>query len=176
MYIKKDTQFKDEFIVLDEDNSPVTGLTDEDFTHNLYNPSKNEVSNISAGVPVTIEEIDNGLYRVSFIPDTLGNWVLIVYHSTYFPWGKGDNYICVNILWNDLETLIKRILGLSQENYRIFNPQFDRNNNMISGTIKIYSSANDVDTDTNSIAEYEINANFNLRTNLMTSYKVKKKL
>ena len=183
MYIEKDTIAYDEFVVLDEDNNPITGLISSNFTTKLYDPNKNEVSNISAGITVTIEELGDGSYRVSFTPDTLGAWILIVYNDTYFPFGKGNNYVCVESLGGDggaglpqqYKDMIKRILGLSQENYRLFNPQFDRNNNLIAGTIKIYSSANDVDTDTNPLAEYEITAAFNLRTNLMTTYKVKKK-
>ena len=85
-------------------------------------------------------------------------------------------------VWNELTNgsgsdsfgdLIKRIAGLCQENYRIINPSYDASNNLISGTIKIYPSASDVDTDTNAIAQYTITASYNASGN-MTGYKVKK--
>ena len=74
--------------------------------------------------------------------------------------------------------LLKRIGGLCQENYRIFNPTYTTNNKfrqscMTSGTIKIYPTATDVDTDTNSIATYEVIATYNNNAE-MTSYKVKR--
>lgn len=69
--------------------------------------------------------------------------------------------------------LIKRIAGLCQENYRIFNPTYNNRGELTAGTIKIYPSASDVDADTNAIAQYSISATYNSQ-NKMTSYKVKK--
>ena len=176
--IKRDAQFNDEFVVLDSTDNPVTGLTDGNFSKKLYNPDKDEVANISAGIPVTIEELGDGLYRVNFTPDQLGNWALMVYHTTYFPWGKGDNYVCVEALGDDLLVLIRRILGLSQENYRIFSPTYTTNNRfkqscMTSGIIKTYLTAADCEADTNQIATYEVTATYDNNAN-MTSYKVKR--
>ncbi len=173
--IKLNTLTYDEFIVLDEQDNPITGLTNNDFTVKLYDPDGSQVANISGGITVNISEVGNGVYRVSFIPNKLGNWVLIVYNTNYFPFGKGQNYFCIENFNDDLYKLLIRILGLSQENYRLFNPKYDRHNNLIAGIIKIYNTANDCSTDTNPIAEYEIDANFDLRTNLMTHYKVTKK-
>lgn len=170
MEIQKDTITYDGFIVINEDGNPVTGLLDGNFTRKLYDPDKSEVSGT---ISVTISEIGNGLYNVSFTPNKLGNWVLVVYHSTYFPWGKGDNYECVEFVTNNVMELLKRILGLSQENYRIFNPVYDSNKSMTSAIIKIYPTAGDVDVDTNVIAQYQINATYDSQ-NRMTGYKVKK--
>jgi hypothetical protein len=69
--------------------------------------------------------------------------------------------------------LVKRIGGLCQENYRIFNPTYDSHNNMTSATIKIYPTAADVDANTNAIASYTVNASYDSH-NRMSSYKVKK--
>lgn len=169
--IKKDTISYDEFIVMDKHDNPVTGLVDGDFTKNLFDPDNNEVANISAGVQVTIIEVGNGLYRLSFTPNKLGNWGLIIYNTTYFPWGKGDSYKCVDYLNDDLGEALKILLGF-KESYRMFNQKFDRNNNLIYATAKIYPTANDCNNNTNFIAEYEMTANFDLRTNLMNNYKV----
>jgi hypothetical protein len=173
MDIEINKEAYDEFIVLDEDNNPITGLIDGDFTRKLFDPDDLEVANISAGISVSITEIGNGFYRVSFIPNKLGNWILVVYNSTYFPFGKGASYSCIEYSNADLGQALDRILGLSQENYRIFNPVYDNRNNLLRGTIKIYSSALDVDTDTNSIAQYEISSTYDNK-NRMTGYKVKK--
>lgn len=176
MDIKKDSIAYDEFMVVDESDNPVTGLTDGNFTKQLYDPNNNEVANISGGIPVTILEVGDGLYRTSFTPNELGNWVLLVYNATYFPWGKGASYqSVVEIPGNAMggvQALIEKILGLSQSNYRIFSPKYDRNNNLIYSIIKTYPTANDCNNDTNTMAQYELNARFNLRTNLMESYKV----
>ncbi|MHA1787854.1 MAG: hypothetical protein ACTSXT_01375 [Candidatus Helarchaeota archaeon] len=172
IYIEKDKLQTDDFIVIDEDNNPVTGLTLNDIIVNLYNPSKNNVANISGGIEVTINEVENGLYRISFIPNELGSWELLITHNTYFPYGKAQNYTCIESLIMD-NNLIKRILGLSQENYRIFNPIYDRAGNMTSATIKIYENAIDCDNDENELAEYIMTASFNNKNNI-TAYKIKK--
>lgn len=71
-----------------------------------------------------------------------------------------------------LETLIKRILGLTQENFRIFNPVYDGNDNLLSATIKIYPTKADCDADTNAIATYSQVATYT--GNNMNTYKITK--
>lgn len=56
---------------------------------------------------------------------------------------------------------IKYILGLTQQNYRIFSPIYDGNHNLISAIIKIYPTAIDTNNDTNVIREYSMVATFN---------------
>ena len=72
---------------------------------------------------------------------------------------------------NALETLTKRILGLTQENFRIFSPIYDTNKDLTSATIKIYPSKTDTEDDTNPIAIYKMTATYS-EANIMTSYKV----
>lgn len=172
IYIEKDKLNIDDFIVYDEDDNPITGLELSDFVISLFDPDKLEI--VSG---IYIDEVEDGLYRISFTPNKLGNWSLIIYNSTYFPYGKGQNYRCVDSLGGitpETDEIIRRILGLSQENYRIINPQYDTRSNLIGGIIKIYPTAADVETDTNSIASYEIIAEFKAQNHLMSSYKVKK--
>ena len=171
IYIEKEKLVVDDFIVLDENDSPVTGLIFGNFTIKLFNPSKIEIT-----LGISLDEVGNGLYRIQFTPDTLGEWELLVYHSTYFPFGKGQNYQCVDSLSGNANDMIKRILGLSQENYRIFSPTYIVKNNqscMTSAIIKIYSTSIDCDSDTNEIEEYHISATFDNQAK-MTGYKVKK--
>lgn len=165
-FIKIDIINNDNFIVLDEDNNTITGLETSDFTFGLYNPSGVESSST---IPVTISELENGLYRVSFTPNSAGNWLLVVYHSVYFSYGKSNDYECVNALWDDVQL----ILGLVQQNFRISDTVYDSNNLLTSATIKIYGNATDCNNDESSIATYSMVAVFNSE-NEMTSYKVVK--
>jgi len=165
-FIKKDIINYDNFEVLDEDNTEITGLTSGDFTIKLYNPSGTEVS---SSVTVTITELENGLYRASFTPNVIGNWLLVIYHVTYFSYGKGNDYECVDALFDDVQL----ILGLVQHNFRIVSPVYDSNHLLTSATIKIYPTASDVTNDTNEIASYSMTAVYNA-SGEMTSYKVVK--
>lgn len=92
MNVKIDTVVYDEFSVVDSDGNPVTGLTNTDFTKELYNPSGTEVSGT---VTVTISELGGGLYRVSFTPNVVGEWALNIFNATYFTGGQSSNYQCV---------------------------------------------------------------------------------
>ncbi len=91
MNVKIDTILYDEFSVVDSDGNPVAGLTDGDFTKELYNPSGSEVSGT---VTVTVTELGTGLYRVSFTPSIVGEWALNIFNATYFVGGKSNNYQC----------------------------------------------------------------------------------
>ena len=97
--IKLNTVAYDEFIVNDVDGNLVTGLVDGNFTKKLYNPSGTEVS---GSITVTITELGNGLYRANFTPNALGQWAILITHSTYFAHGKGGSYLCVENLSDDL--------------------------------------------------------------------------
>lgn len=88
----------DEFVVTDSSGNLITGLVDGNFTRDLYNPSGSEVSGT---VTVTITELGNGKYRVSFTPNELGNWILTVYNATYFSYGKSANYNVMEYLPGD---------------------------------------------------------------------------
>ena len=99
--LKKDTLATDEFIVVNSSNSVVTGLSNGDFTRDLYNPSGSEVS---GSIVPTITELGNGKYRVTFTPNTEGNWVLTIYNATYFPAGKEANYRCLDYRVEDILT------------------------------------------------------------------------
>jgi len=84
------TVVKEDFTVTDSEGNAVTGLTDSDFTKKLYDPTGNEVS---SSILVTVTELGSGNYRASFTPDKAGDWYLVVYNSTYFPWGKANTIV-----------------------------------------------------------------------------------
>ena len=66
---------------------------------------------------------------------------------------------------------VKRILGLTQENFRIKDHLYDSNNLLQSATISIYNSSVDCDNDINPLAEYSMTALYDAAGRL-TSYKV----
>lgn len=74
---------------------------------------------------------------------------------------------------SDVAADTKRVLGLSQENYRITGQTYDANDNLISGVITIYPSAVDLNADTNAIATYVISATYDSNNRLLT-YQVAK--
>ena len=71
------------------------------------------------------------------------------------------------------EELLKRILGLSQENYRIISPTYDSNGNLLTSILRIYPTATDCNNDTNKTAEYHVDATYDSQ-GIMTAYKVTK--
>ena len=171
--IENNVEFEDEFVVLDDDDNPVTGLIQNNFTVLLYDPDEIEVS---ANIGLTISEIGNGIYKFLFTPNKLGNWEMVIYHTTYFPWGKSGHYKVIEASNDTLFTYLKRTLGLCQENFRVFDPTYDKGGNLLTGKIKTYPSATDVDNDTNAIAEYEVKTTYGIGKfrNNPTGYKVKK--
>jgi len=75
-----------------------------------------------------------------------------------------------------LKEALARILGLTQENFRIVSSTYVTINEqecLTSATIKIYPSASDVDADTNSIATYSLTATYNTEA-VVTDYKMKR--
>jgi len=66
-------------------NTPITGLVTGDFTFELWNPSK---ADVSGTVSVTIVELGSGSYRAKFsAASEEGDWYCAIKHATYFPLG-----------------------------------------------------------------------------------------
>jgi len=76
-------------------------------------------------------------------------------------------------LTTEQDAMLRRALGLGQENYRIFSPVYDANGNMTTATIKIYPSASDCEADTNVTATYTVTSTYD-SNHRMSTYKVKK--
>jgi len=55
---------------------------------------------------------------------------------------------------------LQNLLGLSNENLRIYNQVYDANNNMTSASARVYPTAADLNADINVIAEYLVTATF----------------
>ena len=164
-------EVKEDFTVLDENNSLVTGIDETSFTVYIYSPSNTEISH---SVGLNIIELGGGHYRLKFTPNSTGIWYVNIYHTTYFPWGKAGT---VQVFSNDFDTmttLIKRILGLVQENFFIDNTSYNTQNMLTYSRIRIYSNALSVGTDSNVISTYIMEADYDSSGLQMTSYKVTK--
>jgi len=163
---------RDDFTVLDLSGIRKPAIPLIDFTKTLYNPSGTQVSGT---IPVTIVELANGDYRASYTPNAVGLWKLTIFHATYFPTGKENSH---QIYTNDIDSVgletdkIKFILGLSQENFRLYNQVFDGNINMTNCKARTYSSKADAIADINPLATYTITATYNVYE--CTSYLVTK--
>ena len=82
-----------------------------------------------------------------------------------------ENFTLISLIdTSDFLDRMKRLLGLSQENYRIINPSYDGNSNLISATIKTYPTKADANADTNVMATYTMTASYNVN-NEMIDYK-----
>ena len=161
-------QSNEDFSVVDESNDLVSSLDSTAFTAHLFDPA-GSISSIG----VNISELGHGHYRASFIPSSIGMWMLIVYHSAYFPTGKSGS---IQVFANDFDsitTLVTRILGLTQENFYIDNTSYDSNNNLTQSRIRIYSDEISVGTANDVIATYNMTSTFDGNGN-MTDYTVKK--
>lgn len=124
--------------------------------------------------------IEGNTWKVAWTPLVVGEYR--VEYTTPFGYEDGMETIMIEdptIIEGNIEAIktetdkIKYILGLSQENYRIFNPVYNINYGMTSAIIKTYASASDCNTDTAPIATYQLIAGYD-NHNQMTSYKVVK--
>lgn len=75
------------------------------------------------------------------------------------------------IMIDSIDKDVKRVLGLTQENFRIKDHVYDSGNNLQSATINIYNNSSDCENDTNPLAEYSMTALYDGGGRLI-SYKV----
>ena len=166
--VVKDSTVYLETLITGTDGSGVTGLS---VGYSIYQCSDNSL--VTSG---TLTDKGNGVYQASTSFSNLGQYRIL--YTT--PAGNGiETMLVVNqpaeqATLNDYGDILKRILGLSHENFRIFDPEFDRNHNLVGGLIKIYDSAVDCENDTNAIAEYEMDARYILKNNRVSTYKMKR--
>jgi len=74
---------------------------------------------------------------------------------------------------NDMSIDIKLILGLSQNNYRLSDHNYDSGQRLTSVKIKLYNSKTDCDNAVNEFATYQMNATYDTN-GLLIDYKVVK--
>lgn len=113
----------EDFSVVAPNLSLVSGLTTVDFSFHLFNTTGVEVSST---VPVSVVEMGNGHYRASFTPNEKGTWYLVVYHTNYFPQGKGANVQVYNRDLDDVSALTADQQKWLLETWRIHGLDVDR--------------------------------------------------
>lgn len=148
---------KEDFTVTDENYALISGLTESDFTWDIFDPDGNEVS---GSITIVVSELGNGSYRSTFTIDDAGVYYFIIYNADYFPWGKAGS---IRITTSDMDVLdekISRILGLTQENFYIDETVNDDEDNLLSSRIRIYNDASKVGTDDGVIATYNMSAGY----------------
>ena len=143
----------EDFIVTDNFYIGITGLNIGNFSLVIYDTN---------GVEKTIEanpslsELGNGNYRLIYTPTTVGTWSIVLKHTLYFPYGKGNSVQIVNQDITSIADMIKRVLGLVQENFYIYNTVYDGNGNITNSKIRLYTDSISVGTGNNILAEYDM--------------------
>ena len=152
--IKGQTHYLELFVTNNAGN-PVTGLT---ITYEVEKSSDD--SSVTSG---TLTDVGGGIYKTAITINTLGQYRVL--YSAPNPYSDEVEFLqVVDPASND--TLL-RILGLSQENQRIYDQVYDNFGNMTFARIRIYPTATDVDNDTNVLAEYTFEASYDIvKTNL----------
>jgi len=163
-------QSHEDFSVTDSSNNLVAGIDSTAFTYHIFDPSGNEVG---GSVSVSISELGNGHYRLTFTPNVVGMWYVSAYHTTYFPWGKTGSVQVFSNDFDTIETLVTRILGLTQEDFYVDNTTWDSHHNMLTSRIRIYSNPSSVGTGNDVIATYLMDATYDTNGDMET-YKVVK--
>jgi len=167
--VKLGDEVIEDFRVSDNYHIGVTGLNISNFEVKIYN---NSGTDKSGTIPIDFQELGNGNYRIKYIPNMEGTWCLYLRHTLYFPYGKASGINVVEYDIKDVGDMLKRILGLTQENYYLYDTVYDSDNNMTSSKIRIYTDSVSVGTSNNILSEYNITASY-INGNLET-YSVKK--
>ena len=163
-----------------ESGVPKTGLT-----------AKVSVWRVSDNVKliddVNMSEVGGGFYKynyagyspqVEYAIRCDGSSVLSNAERYSFAGNEGfhDDIDYIKTTVDSVEVLVRRVLGLSQENYRLFNVSYDGTGlKMVGCTIKLYSTKADCEADTNAIARYTMSASYDLNSQL-SDYKVVKEV
>jgi hypothetical protein len=165
--ITKGTTYYLETLVLDQQGNPATGLT---MSYKVIRSSDNSV--LASG---SLSHIGDGVYQNSYLFDTNGQFRIL--------------YIAPNDYKNDIETInvadasstavsnmLKRVLGLCHENFRVEQPVYNKAGDLTDGIIKIYDNASDLENDINPIAVYDVKTEYKAGKNrrLVNEYTCKR--
>lgn len=120
---RKNSVAMETFSIIDEDNLPVEGIPSSDFSYGIFGPSGD---NVTFTHPITIEELGEGHYRVSFTPSEEGLYYLIIKHPLYFPAGKGGHFQIFSEDLSSLGAMTSLIKDFTEGRWRI-----DKNTNQM---------------------------------------------
>ena len=160
MKINKDTTYPLELFIIDKDGEPITGLSN---SYTIYDSSDDSVV-----VSGSLTDQGLGVYTATYVFTVSGQY-RIIYNT---PSGYSDEIESIIVEESHLD-LLKRILGLSQENYRIFDSVYNANHLLTSATVKTYATASDCNNDLSPIATYSMITEYNVDSE-MTAYRMVK--
>lgn len=141
------------------------GVWDESIMeHQITGSTGYDLHNISAGAsPIAIAQEVWNTQLSGFTQNSAGYMLSSVFNAT------SGNTTDITELKQD----VKRILGLTQENFLIKDHVYDNQNQLESATIKIFNNSTDCNNDVNSLAEYSMTALYDSNGRLI-NYKVTK--
>lgn len=148
--VKVSEEVVDQFPVFDLDGyTKKSGETS--FTKTIW-----QNGSVRSDIPVTISEIGSspGEYKVSWTPDSVGFWMVEVDINYNKDVWVGD-YDVVSAEAEDLESMIRRILGLGHENIFIDNTIYDSNAQLVSARTRIFDTKAHCDAATDGGSEIE---------------------
>ena len=166
--IKQSTAHPLIVVLLDNKGDFKTGET---ITYEVRNSITNTL--ITSG---TLTSTGN-IYTDSITISTLGDFYILYFTPTKHENGLETLIVQtsdINDIQDSLDNLatkLIKVLGLSQSNYRLTDQVYDTEGSLTSAKISIYNNASDTNSQTNSIAEYTINATYNINQELI-DYKV----
>lgn len=103
---------------------------------------------VVSALPVAIAEIgSSGEYKIEFTPDTEGVWsvnVLIDYNKDWW----GAEYVAEITAIDEIYEMVRRVLGLGQENIYIDNTVYDPGSQLVGSRVRIFDSKANCDAAT----------------------------
>jgi len=175
-------EYKLDLSVIDEVGNFISGLS---VNYEIRKSSDNSL--LDSGIMA--EEGD--LYVISYIFLEVGQYRVLYYTPEGYENGSEDILVSTVLdtalteeehnrlmeaakeeTLTEQNEILKRILGLNQENFRIFNPIYDDKHNLLTSTIKIYPTKADCIADTNVMATYNVIATYENEN--MKTYRVTK--
>jgi len=168
MRIDKNSTYFMEVLLVDSTNNRVEG---KNVYYKIYKSETNSL--VEEG---QLEDMGNGLYRKEYVFSQVGQFRI----EYLLPEGWTDKVETVIVtesqtVLSDMRDMIKRILGLSQENYILVPLEYNRFLQLTKGRIKIYDTASDCISEINEKNSYYIEAEYDNEGKLI-KYKVVREL
>lgn len=142
-----------ETLVLDSQGDPITSLS---VSYKVLKSSDNSL--LDSG---SLTHTSDGVYQGSYLFNAIGQYRVLYITPTQYT-DDIETVLVEPVSNSDIYDLVKRVLGLSQENYRLTEQVYDANGCLTSAKIAIYSSASDTQDQINPIAEYQVSATYDV--------------
>ena len=135
--------------ITDKNGDPKVGLST---SYSIYKSSDDSI--VDSG---NLTDKNNGNYTGSFTFTSLGHYYII--YNTPTGYTNEIETVMVEKSGAKSEDML-RLLGLSDENKKIYNTVYDANQNLTYSLVKIFANATDYVNDNNEIGIYEMVASY----------------